>query len=113
MLDETPVVGAPHLLALPQGALLQGQYRVEGVLGVGGFAITYLVRDLSLDTFVAVKEFLPRELVGRGNDRSSVLPYSTADQEAFRYGLSQFVGEARLLARVNHPNVVRVRSFFE
>ena len=102
------------LLALPPGTLLQAQYEVQRVLGrPGGFGIVYLARDIHLDTLVAVKEFLPRELAGRDRDHTTVVAHSGGDRELFRYGLAQFVQEARTLGKLSHPNVVRVRSFFE
>lgn len=96
---------------------LNQQYVVGRVLGSpGGFGITYLAWDKSLATSVALKEYKPRGLVERGPDRLTVVPQSQEDEEPFREGLSQFRKEAQLLAQLaqlNHPNIVRVRSFFE
>lgn len=117
-MDETMVMpgtgSADFILALPTGTLLRGQYRIERVLGrPGGFGVTYLAEDVNLQRQVAIKEFLPRELAGRGADRTTVLPHSGQEQDLFEYGLSRFMEEGRLLAMLDdHPNVVRVRSAF-
>lgn len=105
---------ADFILALPSGTLLRGQYRIDRVLGrPGGFGVTYLAEDVNLQRQVAIKEFLPRELAGRGADRTTVLPHSGQEQDLFEYGLSRFMEEGRLLAMLDdHPNVVRVRSAF-
>jgi serine/threonine protein kinase len=109
-----PHVQAEHSLALLPGTVVAGQFRVVGMLGnPGGFGITYLATDLRLASDVALKEFLPREHAGRAGDRVTVVPLSYPDAEAFRDGLTAFVNEARRLAQVTHPNVVRVRGFFE
>jgi hypothetical protein len=101
-------------LALPAGAIIRDQYRIEAVLGKpGGFGITYLAHDRSLDCQVAIKEYVPRGLAGRGTDHVSIHPHSREEGELFRHGLTRFLDEARLLARLDHPNIVRVRSFFE
>ena len=101
-------------LPLPHRTLLHGQYVVGRVLGKpGGFGITYLGWDLHLQTRVAIKEYLPRELAGRSSDRASVAVHSQDEGEQFRYGLEQFLREARTLAQLDHPNIVRVRHFFE
>ena len=49
-------------MALPMGALLNGRYMTGKVLGVGGFGITYLGYDLTLEIKVAVKEYMPSGL---------------------------------------------------
>jgi len=102
-------------LVLPHRALLHsGQYLIGKVLGKpGGFGITYLAFDTKLETKVAIKEYLPRDLAGRDGDRATISAHSADDAEHFRYGLTQFLQEARTLARFDHANIVRVRNFFE
>ncbi|WP_051088919.1 bifunctional serine/threonine-protein kinase/formylglycine-generating enzyme family protein [Lamprocystis purpurea] len=101
-------------LLLPHRTLLNGQFLIGRVLGKpGGFGITYLAWDLGLHRRVAIKEYLPRELAGRGTDRATIAPHSREDADAFRYGLEQFLAEARTLARLDHPNIVRVHQVFE
>ena len=104
----------PDSIFLPVGTLLDGTYRVEGVLGkIGGFGITYLAEDTRLMARVAVKEFFPRSLARRSPNGLDVRPNTTGDQEAFDYARARFLDEARLLARFNHPAIVHVRAFFE
>ena len=87
-------------------------YTIERVLGHGGFGITYLARDTNLDQAVAIKEYLPAEIAVRG-EIFSVRPRSEADQERFKWGLDRFLTEARILARFDHSNIIRVHSVFE
>jgi len=98
-----------QLNALPRGTVLDG-YEIGSVLGSGGFGITYLARDLSLEKQVAIKEFMPSDLAVRQGQ--SVLPKSVEDREDFSWGLDRFLEEARALARFDHPNVVKVIRFF-
>jgi len=111
--------GRRSSLVLPPGTILSrggqySQYVVGRVLGKpGGFGITYLGWHSGLEQRVAIKEFLPRDWAGRESGALTVTPHSDDDDELFRYGLEQFLQEARTLARINHPNVVRVRDFFE
>ncbi len=101
-------------LVLPYRTVLNGQFIVGKVLGKpGGFGITYLGWDINLATLVAIKEYLPRDYAGRDADHASVMAHSREDANLFRFGLEQFLQEARTLARFDHPNVVRTRSFFE
>lgn len=101
-------------LILPHRTELNGQYLVGRVLGKpGGFGITYLGWDLNLQTLVAIKEFLPRYLARRSRDQVTVSIRYQDDGEQFRYGLELFLRDARLLAQLDHPNILRVRNFFE
>ena len=87
-------------------------YRIERILGQGGFGITYLAYDTNLDQHVAIKEYLPIELAVREGD-DSVHPVSENHDDNYRWGLERFISEARTLAKFNHPNIVRVLSVFE
>ena len=87
-------------------------YRIESILGQGGFGITYLAYDPNLDQQVAIKEYLPIELAVREGDHS-VHPVSENHGDNFRWGLERFISEARTLAKFDHPNIVRVLSVFE
>ena len=102
-------------LVLAHRTLLHnGQYLIGKVLGKpGGFGITYLALDTRLETRVAIKEYLPRDLAGRDAGQATISAHSSEDGEFFRYGLTQFLQEARTLARFDHANIVRVRNFFE
>ena len=97
--------------ALPRGYALN-EYRIESVLGAGGFGMTYLATDANLNLKVALKEYLPGEFAARNPD-SSVQPLDGAAGESFQWGLQRFLDEARTLASFHHPNIVRVMRFFE
>lgn len=100
-----------HMDALPPGTLL-GEFEVQALLGVGGFGMVYRGYDHSLHRPVAIKEYMPSALVGRGTDLS-VSARSTADAQPFQTGLQSFIAEARLLARFDHPSLVKVYRFWE
>ena len=93
---------------LESGTTLQGgKYRIERVLGQGGFGITYLATQLSLQRQVAIKELF---IGGSGqaiNDRRGNQVVVTNQQKA------KFKKEALRLANLNHPNLVKVHEFFE
>ncbi len=100
-------------LALPLDTLLHGYLRLGKILGIGGFGVTYLALDERLQTTVAIKEYLPRDLASRSPDGLIVQPHTARDADNFQFGLKEFLQEARTLARFNHPNIVRTRSYFE
>jgi serine/threonine protein kinase len=104
------------VLAKDSAALQAGQtifeYRIDKVLGAGGFGITYLAQDVNLQLPVAVKEYFPADLAVRNADRSVQLR-SNDHTVQFNWGLERFIDEARALASFRHPNIVRVLRYFK
>ena len=98
-------------IALQPGHRLH-EYRIDSVLGQGGFGITYLATDVNLHAQVAIKEYLPAELAIRTGD-STVRPITIDVMATLLDGLDQFLVEARTLATFRHPHIVRVARFFE
>ncbi|WP_072392965.1 protein kinase [Hyphomicrobium sp. CS1GBMeth3] len=96
---------------LPQGTRID-QYVITGLLGRGGFGITYLVKDEMLNKEFALKEFFPEDLVRRDGKSVKFLSRANAEED-YRWGLRKFFDEARLLAQFNHPNIIAVRRVFE
>ncbi len=101
---------------LAPGTILNKKILVGGVLGEGGFGITYIGRDLNLEIKVAIKEYYPYGYVNRNALVSSNVTYSiSADSmDFFKKGRERFLGEARILAKFSgEPGIVEVRDFFE
>lgn len=96
-------------LPLPEGYQLLN-YRLLRVLASGGFSIVYLAHDEN-DAPVAIKEYLPCALALRVNGSPTPV-VSEENLPTFRYGMKCFFEEGRALARMLHPNVVRVLNFF-
>ena len=95
--------------ALPENTILEN-YRIARPIASGGFSIVYLAYD-EYGSPVAIKEYLPAGLSLRG--QGQILPTITPEHvNLFRYGMKCFFEEGRALARISHPNVVRVINFF-
>jgi serine/threonine protein kinase len=93
---------------LAEGTALQ-KYRIVRVLAAGGFSFVYLAHD-EKEAPVAIKEYLPSTLALRVNGAERQLPGE--DLAKFRFGMKCFFEEAGALARLAHPNVMRVLDFF-
>ncbi len=119
-MSATPPAPTPHPSAastlgdhdaLPAGTRLD-EFEILRVLGVGGFGIVYLAMDHALERQVAIKEYMPGLLAARG-EGLQVSIRSAAHAETFEMGLRYFVNEAKLLARFDHPSLVKVYRFWE
>ncbi len=100
-----------HVDALPAGTML-GEFELQGLLGFGGFGMVYRGYDHSLQRAVAIKEYMPSALVARTANQA-LSARSSADSQTFQSGLKSFIAEARLLARFDHPSLVKVYRFWE
>lgn len=95
--------------------ILNGKYLVGKVLGEGGFGITYIGYDINLEMPVAIKEFYPNGFVMRESDVTSMVSvYRGTNLEAVSKWKSNFIREARTLAKCSHlSGIVGVKDFFE
>ncbi len=84
-------------MALQDGQVIQDRYRIISVLGEGGMATVYRALDLRLNVHVALKEMTPQPGL---------------DAHTLNQLRQQFQREAQILARLDHPNLVRVSDFF-
>jgi serine/threonine protein kinase len=118
--DKTQLIGPPpaevvatrlHQNALPVGTRL-GEFEIIDLVGEGGFGIVYLAQDHSLHRKVALKEYMPASLAARGAG-PQITVRSSSFAETYAIGLRSFVNEARLLARFDHPSLVKVYRFWE
>ncbi|MBR2126236.1 MAG: hypothetical protein IJ943_05845, partial [Akkermansia sp.] len=101
-----------NLLALPEGVEL-GNYRILRSLGQGGFGITYLAENMETGQQVVIKENLPSFCAMRDPGTLQVSASNPNDElQEYPKLLTRFVEEARLLARLDHPNIVKVLDAF-
>ncbi|BAZ09203.1 serine/threonine protein kinase [Calothrix sp. NIES-4071] len=101
-----------HDVLSPGTVIHQGTYRIDYALGRGGFGITYQAVHTTLEKRVAIKEYYPQEHALRDTSTGNLI-VPTAKKDIYERGLSRFVTEGKILAKINHPNVVRVENFFE
>ena len=95
--------------ALPQGTRL-GHCEIRRVLGRGGGGISYLAYDAHLEREVVIKEHFPPMLCLRTPGAAEVQPVSP---DGYERSLLSFCREARILAGLNHPGVVKVYDIFQ
>ncbi len=104
--------------SLPPGFSLH-RYLIEGILGAGGFGITYRAMHEALENEVAIKEYFPAEWAYRDHNGITVranaqgqIPARSGEPPCYDWGLQRFLDEAKILVQINHPGVVRVRDYF-
>ncbi|MFA6141403.1 MAG: serine/threonine-protein kinase, partial [Hyphomicrobium sp.] len=100
-----------NLIALPSGTELVGDYRIERVLGAGGFGVTYLADEIALARMVTIKEYFPSDIAARDGGIDAA-PRSQDCAGDYRWGLDRFIEEAQTLAKFDHRNIVRVYRYF-
>ena len=99
---------------LQAGALLKnGEYKIEKVLGQGGFGITYLAEQTSLGRKVAIKEFFMKEHCERDSGTSYISVPSSGSRELVDRFRQKFIKEARNIASLEHKHIVPIIDVFE
>ena len=107
----------------PNTTLQGGKYKIERVLGQGGFGITYraMMKEtasgklgaIEVEVPVAIKVFFMSENCMRSEGSSYVSVPSTGSRTIVEQYRKKFVKEANNLAELWHPNIVRVIDVFE
>lgn len=98
---------------LPVDTLLNGRYRVQKVIGAGGFGITYKAIDEKTGIYKAVKEYFQSGVVNRIPGTTEVLISAPKRREEFEYGKKRLLNEAQIVARFQSAGIVRVDDYFE
>lgn len=103
--------------------LQEGKYRIETVLGQGGFGITYLatqkivvkgaIGELETEIKVAIKEFFMKDVCNRDSHTSYITIPSVGSKEMVERFRQKFIKEAQNISRLKHPNIVKVLDVFE
>ena len=88
------------------------QYKIDTVLGPGGFGVTYLARSLRLDREVAIKEYFPAEFAYRDGS-TTIRSHNSGSQDFFNQNKRSFIEEARVLGKFRHEHIVRVIGLLE
>jgi serine/threonine protein kinase len=100
-----------HRLALPVGFQFD-QFRIDSLLGKGGFGITYLATDVQLGKKVAIKELLPDSIATR-IEGQTVVPQTVTLEDNWQWAKERFLEEARMLAAFSHPAILAVHRLIE
>lgn len=99
---------------LKPGVILKERYKIEEVIGAGGFGITYRAWDPLLQSYVAIKEYYPSGIATRSADSSKVCVPVGQEQREYHRGRIRFLKEAQDVARFqSESNIVSIYDYLE
>jgi serine/threonine protein kinase len=99
---------SPSCTPLKTGSMIYSKYKVENVIGQGGFGITYLAYDEKLGRKVAIKEYFPDGIASRTCNKVTMPP--TLENKKNMEG---FTEEARAIAKLKNRGIVDVYDIIE
>ena len=98
---------------LQPGTVLANKYRINHVIGQGGFGITYDGTDLKLNMHIAIKEYFPTLMASRQTSNSTCVICTSGSVGLYEHGLKNFIDEARNMAKfAGEENFVAVHDYF-
>ena len=100
-----------HLL--PNTTLQGGKYKIEKLLGQGGFGNTYVGYNTAFDERIAIKEFFMRGVTERDDTTCAVSVSNEENVPQFEEQREKFKKEARRLRKLKNEHIVKVHDLFE
>lgn len=98
---------------LPIDTIIKNRYKIIGVIGIGGFGITYKVEDAYTDKIFAMKEYAPSAICYRDEEGKYLHPLADGFIASFEHGRKKFLEEADVLRRLDAiPGIVPVMDCF-
>lgn len=99
---------------LRPGTIMEKRYRIERVIGEGGFGITYEAVNEKIELTVAIKEFYCRDYTKRNVEESDQIGITAATEESFEKAKKRFLQEAKILSGFNNETaIVKILDYFE
>ena len=96
------------------GTSLQGgRYKIEEILGQGGFGITYLATQVMASRKVCIKEYFPKDYYKRDEDSTTISLLSPSQSETMSRFRDKFIKEAQTIATLDHPHIIHIFDVFE
>lgn len=109
-----PVGVGEASITLAAGAVLKNRYLIGRTLGMGGFGVTYLAKDLQNGKICAVKEYLPVQIAVRDHYSDNIIPSNPNDREIYLSGLDMFAREVAMLSAFSgNDSIVQVWDYFQ
>lgn len=100
-------------ISLPIDTVLNDRYIIKKVLSKGGFSITYIAHDKTLNMSTVIKEFMPKDMLERSQGTTELIVRYDEMQQSFAMGAKNFLDEARIVARfADCEGVVSVMDYF-
>lgn len=101
-------------MQLQSGSFLQGgKYKIESILGQGGFGITYQALQTGLNRQVAIKEFFMKDYCERNEKTSHIIMGTQSSRELVERFRQKFIKEAQIIAGLAHTHIISIYDVFE